>query len=538
MTFESGTKPTGASIKEERLRDLLSIDAQILELMTERSRLLRKESAWRRSKGQSRIDPALEKGLWAEWEQAGKLLGVGPKLLRQLFSQINLLGDESAQIKRRADTGYVLRPRREPVRVSTPAPRSLSATRMWVALSAASGQAMALPSVIQNDPLVELIKGLNQAGAGLSWTDDGVESVESELPLDFEDKLIYVGDNPLNLYLLIALALTGAGRVKFAGGAGLKLMDVTIMNNVLPALGARIVPLNPHGKGLPARLECGGPIASDIKLPEDTPTGLTSALALVAWAFPQGLRLSFESPAIAEEAAEAVAVLRSCGVKAESTDNSCIISPSIPILPESPEADADASLCAYLLALPIFADGKVTLTKAPEGLIDHPALRKLAKLGLDFTASDQEITSTAVKLPDQNIDLGHDPALLPLGLALALCSKRELTVALPEGDDGDSARQFLDRMNATYVHDGESITITPSLLRWEGTWASPDPFYCLGSALAAFVNPGIALENPGQLTSLWPQFWNIYNTLPTGKMKAAPVKEIRNDKPKRRRIKI
>lgn len=532
-------KPTGASIKEERLRDLLSIDAQILELIAERSRLLRKESAWRRSKGQSRIDPALEKGLWAEWEQAGKQLGVGPKLLRQLFNQVNLLGDESAQIKRRADTGYVLRPRHEKVCVSTPAPRSLSSTRMWTALAAASGQAMALPSIIQNDPLVELIKGLNQAGAGLSWGDDGVECAESELPLDFEDKLIFVGDDPLNLYLLIALALTGAGRVKFAGGAGLKLMDITVLNAVLPALGARIVPLNPHGKGLPARLECGGSMDSEILLPKDAPTGLAGALALIAWAFPTGLNLKYTTPGAAAEAAEAVALLTSCGVKAVSDANSCTVSSGIPILPEFPEATADAVLCAYLLSLPIFADGKVTLTHAPKGLIDHPALKQLAGLGVDIETLDGTVTASAVKLPDRDIDLGHDAALLPLGLALALRAKRELTVALPDSEDAaDSARQFLDRMGANYRANDNSITITPSKLSWEGTWTSPDPYYCLASALAAFVNPGISLENPGQLTSLWPQFWNIYNTLPTGKMKSAPVKEIQHDQPKRRRIKI
>lgn len=539
MTIESGKKPTGASIKEERLRDLLGIDARILELMAERSRLLRKESAWRRSKGQSRIDPALEKGLWVEWEQAGKQLGVGPKLLRQLFNHLNLLGDESAQIKRREETGYVLRPRRQPVSVSTPAPRSLSATRMWTTLAAAAGQDMALPFVIQNDPLVELIKGLNQAGASLSWSDEAVECAGAEQPLDFEDKLIFVGDDPLNLHLLIALALTGAGRVKFAGGAALKLMDVTALNSVLPALGARIVPLNPHGKGLPARLECGGPMAAEVALPDDVPAGFAGGLALVGWAFPKGLKLSFSSPAAAAETAEAAALLRACGVKATSDATGCTVQTGIPILPANPEAAADSALSAYLLALPIFADGAVTLTDTPEGLESHPAITALARLGVELEASKGTLTSKAVKLPDQNIDLGPDPALLPLGLALALRAKRELSVAIPHGDDAaDSARQFLDRMGATYAMESDQVTVTPTRLRWEGTWASPDPYYCLASALAAFVNPGIALENPGQLTSLWPQFWNIYNTLPTGKMKPAPVKETPDDKPKRRRIKV
>ncbi len=541
MTIESGNRPTGESIKKERLNELLGIDARILELIQERSRLMRKESSWRRSKGHSRIDPALEKGLWAEWELAGKELGVAPKLLRQLFSTLNILGDESAQIKRKADTGYVLRPRREPVRVTTPAPRSLKGTRMWTALSALANQDTLLTPVIQNDPLIELIKGLNQVGAGLSWTDESVEHLASERePLNFEEKLVFVGDDIFNLHILVAQCLGGAGRVKFAGGAALKLADVTPLNNILPALGARIVPLNPHAKGLPVRIECGGEMQGKVAFPASAPADFAAALVLAAWSYPLGLHLTFENhPAAAEAAAEAAALLSVCGLDIKTNSNECIVPAAQPKLPGKPEPVVDAALAAYLLALPIFADGTVTLTNAPAQLASHPAMSALTALGIDLNCSDGDIIASAVKLPDQDIDFGDDPALLPLGLALALCAKRELKVSLPaDPDAADAARQFLDRMGANYELEDSNISITPSHLGWEGTWASPDPYYCLGSALAAFVNPGIALENPGQLTSVWPQFWNIYNTLPTGKMRPAPVKETPRDKPKRRRIKI
>lgn len=532
---------TSASIKEERLRDLLGIDARMLDLLRERSRLMRKESAWRKSHGQSRIDPALEKGLWAEWETAGKELGVGPKLLRQLFNTLNLFGDESAQIKRKADAGYVLRPRREPVRLLTPAPRSLSATRMWTMLAAATNQNLVLNPVILNDPLVDLIKGLNQVGAKLSWTDEAIEHVGTQREaIDFEDKLVFLGDDELNFYLLMTLALSGAGRVKFAGGAGLKMLDVTPLNSILPSLGARIVPLNPHGKGLPVRLECGGEMEETIAFPADVPALFASALVLSGWSFPGGLHLTFsDNPAAAEAAQEAATILKDCGLNVVATDQECKVPALRPTLPQDPAPAIDATLCAYLLALPLFADGKVTLTGATKDLATHPAMVELTGLGIDLAYDNGELVATASKLPDRDIDLGHSPALFPLGLALGLRARRSLKVTMPgDAESLDAARQFLDRMDANYSIEESQIAFIPTQLGWKDTWASPDSYFCLAAALTAFINPGIALENPGQLTSVWPQFWNIYNTLPTGKMKPAPVKEKAYDKPKRRRIKI
>ncbi len=532
-------KPTSDSIKEERFQELTSIDAQILELITLRGRLQRKESAWRRSKGLPRIDPALEKKLWSQWEQAGKDIGVGSKLLRQIFNQLNLLGDESAQIKRKKDTAYVLSPRHEPLKLITPAPRCLITTRMWTVLAALSGQELFLPGVIQNDPLVELIKAMNQAGAALSWSDEGVVSSGSEEPLDFEDKLIYVGDDPMNLYLCIALSLTGTGRVKFSGGASLKMLDIRALNEVLLPLGARIVPLNPHGKGLPARLECGGFVQSKLALPKEVPSGFIAGLVLMAWAFPQGLSLSFDSAQIATEAAQAADILRACGVQVVNDAVSCTVSTGIPVLPEDPRLQADPILSAYLLALPFFAGGQVTLSDIQPELLEISSIQHLIALGADISIDNKAMLSSTKLRPSSNIDFGASPELLPLGLVLALLTKKEIRLALTgqSSENIDLACQFLDRVAASYTLETDCFIIRPAMLGWQGEWTSPDPFYCLAAALLAFINPGIALENPGQLTSIWPQFWNIYNTLPSGTMRSAPVKERIHDTPKRKRIK-
>ena len=91
-------------------------------------------------------------------------------------------------------------------------------------------------------------------------------------------------------------------------------------------------------------------------------------------------------------------------------------------------------------------------------------------------------------------------------------------------------------MGAAYEVTETGLELKPSALSWDGTWYSPDPVWSMGCALAAYAVPGIVLENHGEVTATWPEFWNFYNSLPTGVMKPKPVQEKKDDK--RRRIKI
>jgi 5-enolpyruvylshikimate-3-phosphate synthase len=136
-------------------------------------------------------------------------------------------------------------------------------------------------------------------------------------------------------------------------------------------------------------------------------------------------------------------------------------------------------------------------------------------------------------LPESaDIPLGASPDLMPLSLALAL----KVGDARLSGADNDVAVELLDRMGASYEIDGDVIHLKPGTPRWDGTWFSPDPVWSMGCALAAYAVPGIVLENHGEVTATWPEFWNFYNSLPTGKMKPKPEREKKDDT--RRRIKI
>jgi hypothetical protein len=156
-------------------------------------------------------DPALEKQIWAAWEEAAREHGFDSKLLRQLFGMLNFFGHGQQRGSRRQADAFGLAPRLMAVDVDLPAPRSLTRSRMWALLAAATGSPLRLAPAVLNDPLIELVKALNQAGAHLSWSDETLESGGGEEPLAFEDKLIFAGEEPFTFFALLARPCAGPG---------------------------------------------------------------------------------------------------------------------------------------------------------------------------------------------------------------------------------------------------------------------------------------------------------------------------------------
>ena len=533
--------------REDRVLDVLDLDRKILHLLNKRNAQLYSLASGR--KGKPHAEPVLEKRLWANWEESGREHGLDPKLLRQLFTQFNLLAIERGGQRRTGDP-YILAPKAEPAQVSVPGPRSLRIPRMLATLAAAANQPLTLAPVILNDPMIELIKGLNQAGAHLSWSEDFVQNVEAEdasgAPLTrllkFEENLVYAGENAFNFYLMLALALAEAGRCKFTGGASLKLLNIKPLAPTLAALGARLSNMNPHAPGLPVRLECGGRMASRVELTPEISGDFAAALALAAWSYENGLRIVYAAKGDQEHRLrEAVNVLRTCGVDARMENGQCIVPPGNPTVPANPELPLDPKLCAYLLALPIFAGGQVRIS----GSLDHDdpmtdfALGRAEKLGIELTEDDNIIIAKPFKIPTEDVRLGEIPDLLPLAIALGLRAKRHIRVALP--DDAEAVRmgtEMLERLGATFRVEDGAFEIEPGTLGWKEPWATPTPFHSLALALVAFMRPGISLDNPGNLIALWPKFWSLYNSLPLGQGTPPKKEPVANATPKRRRIRV
>ncbi len=541
--------PKAAGVFDKRVQELREVDTAILELLARRSSMLGREGAWRKARNKPVTDPTLEKQVWAAWEEAARRLDLDPKLLRQLFGMLNFFGHGQGKARTRGGDPYRLSPRPLPVCVDQPGPRSLRLSRMWALMAAATSQPLKLSPVVLNDPLIELVKAMNQAGAHLAWTDETLEAAEAplagdQLPLAFEDKLIFAGDDPFTFFALLAQALRGAGRCKFAGGPVLKLLDVGPLNRVLPRLGARLTSLNPHSPGLPVRLECGAGMEDRVDIPLDVPADFAAALALSAWAYPRGLTLrAAADTAAAASLAEAVGVLQACGVDARMDGGTCFVPPAAPRLPLAPDLPLDQVLCVYLLALPAVAGGTVRLTgPSARGLFPAPMVAELRALGLalDFDADAVRSSACAPSAVD-GIALSRFPALLPLALVLALAAKRPVRLALPEGHPAaDMALELLERLGQRCEFVEGACLLTPGELAWEGSWAAPGPFFTLALALAGYLRPNLAVDNPGELTALWPRFWSLYNALPTGRVPDSPRKGTPTDdaKAQPRRIRV
>lgn len=530
----------GGDVFEKRLRDIKELDAKILALLARRSEMLGREGAWRRSRGKPVTDPALEKQVWAAWEEAAREHGFDSKLLRQLFGMFNFFGHGQQRGARRQADAFGLAPRLMAVDVDLPAPRSLRRSRMWALLAAATGSSLRLAPAVLNDPLIELVKALNQAGAHLSWADEVLESVGGEEALVFEDKLLFAGEEPFTFFALLAQALRGAGRCKFAGGPPLKMLDIGPLNRVLPLLGARLTSLNPHAPGLPVRLECGGPMEGRVDLPIDTPADFAAALALSAWAYPQGLILTFAQDGALQAALEdAAAVLTASGVRVQLTPGKCFVPPAVPKVPAAPELPLDPVLCAYLAALPALAGGRVRLSGA--GDLPEAVLTGFADLGLAVRREGEALISEkGAPSGTPEVLFGRRPEYFPLALVLGLASNRPCRVAGPAdpvvfGQGVD----LLERLSARFETVEGFVALSPGELAWRESWNAPGAWFILGLSLAAFLRPGISVDNPGELTAVWPKFWAFYNALPSGRPAAVQRKDqAEHGKERKRRIRV
>ena len=527
---------TAAEVSLNRFNEISDIDSQILGLLEKRSYLLRKEGSWRKSKQKSQVDPMLEKMLREAFSRKGAELGLDPKLGRTLFTMFNQfsLAATRAKVEENAE-GYNLAPRREPVQASIAGPRSFRLTRMWEAMVAGAGGRAVLAPVTFNAPNKDLAKALKQAGAPVSW-DDGEIRLHGGSSPSFEGKMIFAGDDPFNFYLLLCMAMGQAGRCKFTGKPELQLLDMGGLNKILPRLGGRLVPINPNNPGLPARLECGGPMDKEVRIPAGTDPYFVAALVLAAWSYQDGLTVTHVPDNAKPLVAEAVSVLKGCAIDAELTGDTCRISHGVPEIPERPVLPLDAQLAGFLLALPAFTGGEIAVDGVwPDTDHARTVLDQLTALGVKIRQEKGRIITSAESRVrgDADITIGQAVEFQPLALALGvLLGQTTIT-----GEASEAAKEILDRMGADYDDAENGITLRTGPRAWEGSWISPEPVWSMACALMAYAVPGIVLANHGEVTRVWPEFWNFYNTLPTGEMKQRPVKE-EDDNVSKRRIRV
>ncbi len=567
IMHDERTKPFA---KRPPLREtIMDMDRDLLKMLARRSNILGKMSS-----KLGHLDPREERELRASWEKYATAMSKDPRLIRQLFSilqDIEFLPKPVQGEERRP--AFNLAPAQRPIDVRMKAPVVSRRSRLFLSLAAVSGSALHIHPSLLNDDTVECIKMFNQCATSLAWDDDGTVRSREGGGLSLPDKIIYVGNDALNFFLLLAHYVGKVSRAKFTGESSLKQKDLSTIRHFLPQLGARMTSAIPGGIGFPVRIECSGVLPDSVIIPPELDADMVLALCMAApfWEKPISLDLT-KHPAATAIIEEACSVLEPSNVLISKNGlNNTILhyTPCTPKTPLTPALGMELSLAAYLLALPIAAGGQIVL----EGNWPTCALAKdieqlLAYYGAQtvITPTDIQATSTAHTLQseqqaqdtqdgqnEKNLPVDPfdattlDPRFIPLAVTCALLpalrGKQSRLPLLPDfsshpSDIQEEIALFLAHLGFEATEDGTLKSIPkqhtdPQIP--QTPWTAPSPLWAMAYALCAFARSGLKLVNPGDMTALYPLFWSLYNALPCPHLRQNDV-EPKNEKPVRRRI--
>ncbi len=526
--------------------EINALDKKIASLITHRTRLLAKSARSRKTRKAALADARQEQTLWQIWKEEMQREGVDHHAARRIFLQLNTLAYAQAERHHSEDRPFCLYPRKEAMDIAIEGPRSGLQARVMLFLAAASGQAVDLSPFQPNDVAIELIKALNQCGGSLSWTADSC-SVAPRTRMDLDDKVVFVGQDKFNFYLLLCLALTDVHRIRFSGAAGMKLLNLKPLTEFLPELGARMTIVEPHGSGLPVRVETSGRIPEEIDIPEGVDEEFILALIVCGLFFPARttLRIPENRPATLF-LQRGLRILSRIGANIEENGSEIRITPGTPSLtPAGQSVPMDPLQASCLLALPLPRGGSAELSGTwPTDDGQAGAIADiLFEFGLRLHVAPNQVSVSVDQQPDAlYLDLTPCPEYLPLALGLALAVPGKVTLAVDPGrPDMEYAVDMLQTLNVAHTVTSEGIDLLGHNGRKaeDTPWISPGPVWTLGYVLASFALPGICLANPGNITALWPGFWNLFKNLPQPQnaRAKAPQGET-DDRPKRRRIRV
>ena len=534
---KDGFRPRGEGKGRPRgLGELLDLDNDILHLVMRRAQLVA------RMRHNGRLAPETEKTIRTAWESKAARMARDNRLSRDLFVLLQSIEPLSREEE---EQGYFnLAPSSEAVDIRIPAPSDTVAGRMWLAVAAAAGQMTKVMRMPLTDAVVSGVKALNQIGGQLWWEENGdVQSRGGKGLVRNLDKVIHIGDDAFNLWLVIALCAGMPSRLKLTGESSLRFVDLAPLRRFLPQMGVRLTNVIPSQDGLPIRLECSGMMPRELRLADDLPEDFIAAMVLASpfWETQCRLILPEKEPRLL---GQVLGILSSCGARVTREGREVLVERGEFSVPAEPVVPMDASIAATILMFPGFNGGQAVL----EGVWGHSKAHGLVekmlrgaglnvKYGSGETVCSGKERETSVPAAEIMAEIiASCPQLLPLASVIMAAAVHEgASVVLPElaEEERHLITAFLVRCGVD-EEDGRlkvSDTVIP------GTWVAPNAQWAMAYALCAFLRPNLHLSNPGVMTALFPPFWTLYNTLPHPVLKRRVEKEADDEeKPVRRRV--
>lgn len=532
---ESKMKRNSISISDE----LKETDKRIAQLIDKRSRLLSRISLIRTQNNKSFTDPVLEKDLWKIWKD--ELKKSNQSVLRQFFTMLNSMGYSMAE-RGSSDKPFCLYPPLREVQIEQSAPRSVSFSRYYTLTSVFCSESINIDNFTINDNIIEIIKVANQCGCGLSWTDSNFVS-QGGKSFDADGQNLFFNHSLFNFYFFLCMALGTPARVKINASASLKTVNLKMIQDLLPQLGARLSSIEPGSFSLPVRLESGAPLPGEIFIPPDCDPDFVKALILAAPSFEKPIAVNYQGVS-GGGFEELFFFLEQSRIKFERDNDGILIQPSKPEL-AAMDIPADPILTGFVMAMAALGRGKANLSGSwPRSWAAAEAVLQV----MEQCAVMVDIQANRVQavMGEGNggkfYDLSGCPEdVLPLAMPLALCSATASHVEILQGSRGVGHDIMLDIL----THLGYEYEVNPKGLKIKteksseksSPWFSPDPYWTLGYCLFSFKNKGICLANPGGITILWPGFWRIFTNL-SAQTKNRDSKGENNARPIRRRIRV
>ncbi len=526
--------------RDKNVRQVEDLDERILSLILERASLFAEVLKKRRLSGNSFSSGDLEGEMWKGWYRRIKDKRVNSRILRNIYNHINHLSYDIAE--REEEREFVLSPRRKAVSIDIAGPCDRLLTRFILYLSAALDLSISLKKVVLNDPLYEMLKVLNSVGASFKWEKDTVERDRGS-QMEFDRHALFVGGDLLNLYLLLFYALSRPCICKFTGEARLRTQDLRPLFDLLPQLGARIVPFIPGSYGLPVRLEATGTISDEIVIGGDAPEEMVVAFLLSAPVFSRPLYLkihSWPSPFLLERVLWTYEMFQIEYERDEEGIRVC--SSASPDIDSSLNLPVDVELCSYLLAFPLLLGGKADIRGMLSGRFpdEEIFLGVLSSFGV-VTQKEGGITSQPgeqKKIPTILDVKGMDTAV-PLSCGLLFSRARgKVSLANVPASAIDEVREVCGALGIDVEKRNEMVTFRglPLKRAKEVSLYSPCARWSLALSLLATSGIDIVLANPGEITAIWPSYWPLYRMLPEIRDGMEKREEMRDGGRKRRRI--
>ena len=571
--FNADHKTKDRPMKRPPLREtVMNMDKDLLKMLARRCNILEKMSA-----KTGKLEVREEKELRASWEKTATAMTKDNRIIQQLFAlmqEITFSAKPEAGMPKRSN--FNLAPPSLPVDINMLAPLVSRRSRLFLALAGASGSQCTIYPSLLDDATVEFIKLFNQCATSLAWDDAGTLIARQGGGLCLPDKVIHVGDDILNFFLLLGHYIGNNTRAKFTADSTLKACDLTAIRSFLPQLGARLSNVMPGSAGFPIRIECSGIFDEYIHVPANVPSDMILGLFLAAPFWPKAVSFDLRARADIESILEeALSVLTVSNATVRQEGNIIHFIPSPVQSPAIPELGIDLHFAAYILAFPFSLGGNVTLKgKIANCKVANDILELFSSIGLNIIKDEDNISSNYAPIStkidseesnnidvdstDKNevnvtiqstivsedislpsYDLCQDERFLPLVAAcIYLSALKQKYVLLPKDIPLSEMEFFFNHLGFDYTQVDDCtyrLIINKQYQDQEAAWTAPTPAWAMAYALCAIATPHIKLSNPGIMTGLYPQFWTLYNALPSFKPKEN-IKENKHDKPVRRRI--